>query len=385
MIEMRIGIVGNYGNDNQGDESVLEGIITQLENHFPIERKDIIVFTNNQEQTKRRYHTDVAPLFIDRKSDVMKFVGTILHHRKFFASLDLLIIGGGGILMDLYKNNPFVYGMYGLLVRMSKIPAVIFGAGVGPINTLIGKKFIKMIATSTEAIMVRDKESKDTLHSIGVQDPIQVIKDPAFYIPFDKEIKKNDRPKKIGVTAITYFHERYWPEHDEEKYEAYVRGMAKNLDVILARDEAIEVEFFSTKHPHDTETTKDILQLMEYKARASVHDKLLTHREIIELSSQMDLVIGTRLHSLIMAIVSKTPIIGIGYHDKVMDVMETVGCRDYTVTIERVSEDDECLLPIYEMMAKDWEQTVAIFNHLSDSVVQTSTNGMETVKEILKK
>src|SRR5690625_763302 len=92
-----IGIVGNYGNDNQGDESVLEGIITQLENAFPIERKDIIVFTNNLEQTKKRYRTDVAPLFINRKTDPMKFIATIMHHRKVFPSLDLLIIGGGGI------------------------------------------------------------------------------------------------------------------------------------------------------------------------------------------------------------------------------------------------------------------------------------------------
>lgn len=382
---MRIGIVGNYGNDNQGDESILEGIITQLENTFPIERKDIIVFTNNREQTKQRYKTDVAPLFVDRKTDAMKFIATILHHRQFFASLDLLIIGGGGILMDLYKNNPFVYGMYGLLVRMTKIPAVIFGAGVGPINTFIGKKFIKMTVSSTKAIMVRDEESKQVLRDIGVKEPINIIMDPAFYLPFTEKQQKNERPRKIGVTAITYFHDRYWPVHDKEKYEAYVQGMAKNLDSILEQEREAEIEFFSTKHPHDTETTKDIQNLMKHKNRTLVHDRLLTHQEIIQLSAKMDLVIGTRLHSLIMAIVAKTPIIGVGYHDKVIDVMTTVNCRENTVTIEQVSEDDQCMLPIYEAMTADWDDTLTKFNELSEQIIENSPDGMEEIKNSVLK
>lgn len=28
---MKVGIVGNYGNNNKGDEAILEGIIQQLE------------------------------------------------------------------------------------------------------------------------------------------------------------------------------------------------------------------------------------------------------------------------------------------------------------------------------------------------------------------
>ena len=35
------------------DEAILEGIITQLENAYKVSRKDILVFTNNQEQTRK--------------------------------------------------------------------------------------------------------------------------------------------------------------------------------------------------------------------------------------------------------------------------------------------------------------------------------------------
>lgn len=382
---MRIGIVGNYGNDNQGDESILEGIITQLEKAFPIERKDILVFTNNPEQTKQRYGTETAPLFIHRKSDPMKFIATIRHHRKIFPTLDLLLIGGGGILQDLYKNNPFVYGMYGLLVRMTKVPAAIFGPGVGPVKTSIGQWFIKMIANSAKVITVRDPESKQLLQSIGVQKPIHVIMDPAFYVPFKEEQKKNDKPLKIGVTAITYFHSSYWPTHDEAKYGAYIKGMADNLDRILEKEPDAEIEFFATKHPYDTNTTKDIRELMKHKERTAVCDRMLTHREIIGLCAEQDLVIGSRLHSLILSIVAKTPVIAVGYHDKVMDVMEAVGCKDYTLTINQVSEDPDCMLPIYEGIRSNWQATIDKFDKLDEQIVQDSPNGMDLVKTILAK
>jgi len=379
---MRIGIVGNYGNDNQGDESILEGIITQLENAFPIERKDILVFSNNIEQTKQRYGTDAAPLFIQRKTDSMKFFATIHHHRKIFPSLDLLIIGGGGILMDLYRSNPFVFGIYGLLVRMTKVPAAIFGPGVGPINTFIGKKFIKMIATSAKVITVRDQQSKQMLLDIGVKQPINVIMDPAFYLPFKEEQKKNDKPLKIGVTAITYFHGSYWPTHDEEKYGAYIRGMAANLDHILDKEPDVEIQFFATKHPYDTNTTKDIRELMRHKERTVVCDQMLTHQEIISLIAELDLVIGTRLHSLIMSIVAKTPVIAVGYHDKVMDVMKAVGCEENTLTINQVSKDPECMLPIYEAMGRNWEATLTKFDKLGGKIIEESPNGMDLIKTI---
>lgn len=377
---MKIGIVGNYGNDNQGDESVLEGIITQIENTFQIERKEILVFTNNPEQTNRRYGTNTAPLFINRGPDPMKFLATIRHHRRIVKSLDLLIIGGGGILMDLYRSNPFVFGIYGLLVKWTKTPAAVFGVGVGPINTVTGKKFIKMIGNAVNTITVRDHVSKQLLIDIGVKTQINVILDPAFYLPFNGEKNPNKRAVKIGVTALPYYHGSYWPTNDDAKYRAYIQGMAANLDHILDQEPDGTVQFFSTKHPHDTNTTKDIRDLMEHKDRTTVWDQLLTHKEIINIAAEQDIVIGTRLHSLILSIVAKTPVIAVGYHDKVRDVMDAIGCSENALTISQVSKDHQSILSIYEEINRNWEFHLEKFSSLADHITQESTDGMELIK-----
>ena len=52
---MKIGIVGNYGNDNNGDEAILLSIIKQVTSTFNIGSEQLTVFSNNPEQTAKRY------------------------------------------------------------------------------------------------------------------------------------------------------------------------------------------------------------------------------------------------------------------------------------------------------------------------------------------
>lgn len=59
---MRIGIVGNYGNDNNGDESILYSIIQQVKEVFPVDDQDITVFSNNTQQTSERYGVKSYPV-----------------------------------------------------------------------------------------------------------------------------------------------------------------------------------------------------------------------------------------------------------------------------------------------------------------------------------
>ena len=64
---MKIGIVGNYGNDNNGDEAILLGILQQLLDTFPIKNKDITVFSNNPTQTEKRFGVNSYPLYYKEK------------------------------------------------------------------------------------------------------------------------------------------------------------------------------------------------------------------------------------------------------------------------------------------------------------------------------
>lgn len=386
---MTIGIVGNYGNDNEGDEAILEGVINQVLDAFPIERDEIIVFSNNPALINEKHGVQSVELFQKRISDPMKFFATVKHNKPIIEKLDLLIIGGGGILMDLYRNNPIVYGMYAYMARKANTSYVIFGAGAGPITTLMGRTLLRYIGNGAKLVAVRDPKSKELLESIGVKKDIHVIADPAFFIEPPEEKETKHEGLQIGVTAVPYFNRIYWPTEDKEKYTHYIEGMAKNLDAILEKFPSATINFFSTKHPYDTESTKDIQKAMQYKDRSSIQEeglqegeKGMKHREILEFLGEQDLIIGTRLHSVILALVAHKPVIAVSYHQKVKDVMDSNGCHDFVVPIESIHTDEEYFLRILEKMDENWEDTYMRFKTVTDNIKFNTVKGMDLVKEV---
>src|SRR5690606_6149393 len=115
-------IVGNYGNNNNGDEAILAGIIEQVKDFYKIGNEEITVFSNNPPQTSNRYGVKAAPLYYKRSSATMTFMETVKKNSPLIRELDLLIIGGGGILMDFYNREAQLFGSYGLMAKWNKVP-----------------------------------------------------------------------------------------------------------------------------------------------------------------------------------------------------------------------------------------------------------------------
>lgn len=381
--KMKIGIVGNYGNNNQGDEAILEGVLIQLEKAYPVKRKDILVFTNSPEQTKEKFGVQVKKLYYKKSTAPTTLIATVLKHRPVISELDLLIIGGGGILMDLYLHSLVLFGMYGKIAQYTKTPYVIYGAGAGPIQTLKGRVILRSLVNHAEVVTVRDEASKGVLQAIGVEREMHVIADPAFYLipPKGQLEQKSEQTFEVGVTAVPYYHANYWPSEDKGKYDNYVQGMAANLERLLEKNSRIRINFFSTKHPQDTAVSKDTVELMPSKERCVIYDERLDQQEILEKLGEQDLVIGTRLHSLILALVVRKPIIAVSYHHKVRDFMQENDCQDSLVLMEDLHQHDDYFMRIYEQMSADWEKTLQRFGDITRNKTERHPQGMELIKE----
>ncbi|WP_153730563.1 polysaccharide pyruvyl transferase family protein [Sporosarcina obsidiansis] len=380
---MKIGIVGNYGNDNNGDEAILLSIITQVTTVFKVPSDAITVFSNNPKQTAKRYQVMSAPLYYKKGNAVKTFAATYFQNKKVVKTFDLLIIGGGGILMDLYKREAPLYGSYAMMAKNSGVPYVIYGCGAGPLTSDLGKWFIRYMSKHAQSISVRDPESAELLKSVGVREPVQVIGDPAFSLKRERN-NVSTRPIKIGVTAVPYYHGGYWPESNEGIYQQYIEGMAKNLDA-LAAAQPIEITFFATKFPQDADVTKDIQALMKETSSITVIDRNLLPEDLLEITASQDLIIGTRLHSLILATCTATPVIAVCYHHKVTDFMKLADLEHLAVPIGELHQSDDHLTRAYEALAADWEQTCKQTQNLSATLYEAAMSGTRQFTEAIKK
>lgn len=380
---MKIGIVGNYGNDNNGDEAILLSIISQVTSVFQVPSDVITVFSNNPRQTAERYQVMSAPLYYKKGNAVKTFAATFKKNKKIVQTFDLLIIGGGGILMDLYKREAPLYGSYAIMAKTSGVPYVVYGCGAGPLSSSLGKWFIRYMSKHAHSISVRDPESAQLLKSIGVEKSVDVMGDPAFSLKKEREVTA-ERPLKIGVTAVPYYHAGYWPESKEDIYQLYIEGMAKNLDALAAK-EPVEITFFATKFPQDADVTKDIQALMKESARTKVIDSNLLPQDLLDITASQDLIIGTRLHSLILATCTATPIIAICYHHKVTDFMKLANLSHVAIPIGELHESVDHVSKAYESLTVDWQKTSEQTVKLSATLYDAAMKGTRQFTEAIKK
>lgn len=378
---MRIGIIGNYGHDNNGDEAILMGILKQLTEELSIPKADIVIFSNNPKNTEQRYGVPSVQLFHKKKHLFLSVITTLKENYLLMRKLDVLLIGGGGLLMDLYKRDAPLYATLGILGHYAGCKIIIYGVGAGPIRTKIGAFFIKLLLKKADKISVRDESSKALLQSLRVNKDIEVIGDPALFLAVPHKKEHRDSLRKIAVTAVPYYSSKYWPTSDQEKYARYISGMAKNLDALI-HEKGVEITFFSTKYPQDVQVTKDIAALMQYKDEVVIVEKNLYPYDILSLCTSHDLVIGTRLHSLILGVAAKTPVIGVGYHPKVQHFLAAIHQLDRYIEIEELAKNEQAMLYVVNEMAERWPEVNQNIEHIAEYMKEEAAKGIKLLRII---
>ncbi|GAK11609.1 polysaccharide pyruvyl transferase family protein [Geomicrobium sp. JCM 19039] len=372
---MRVGIIGNYGHNNNGDEAILLGILAQLQ-VIGIPKENVVVFSNYPNKTAKQYNIRAVPLVIKKGSALPSARATLKQAKKVMKELDLVIIGGGGLLMDMYRRDAPLYSSLGTMAKRCGCRLIIHSVGAGPIRTRVGTFFLRRLVKAADAVSVRDNVSKQLIEKVSGRRDIEVVSDPAFAIPMPPKRQQTEQLIKVGITAAPYYSKQYWPVHDEQKYQQYIRGMANAADQLIEQHRA-EVTFFSTKYPQDTEVSKDIQALMAHSEKAKIIDRQLLPDDIMRVSSEQDIVIGTRLHSLILSVTVGTPVIGIEYHHKVKHFMEAINEEAFSL---QIGKHGDGIVQAVNTFQKQWPDTQARIARKSAELHHEAFRSLENIE-----
>jgi polysaccharide pyruvyl transferase WcaK-like protein len=105
----------------------------------------------------------------------------------------------------------------------------------------------------------------------------------------------------------------------EEKYLPAVADLADRL-----LEEGVLPVFIPFHHPGDLETAKRAIRLMR-RPEAVLLDRPLTVEEMLSVTGCLSMMVGMRLHSLVMAAVCGLPVVGISYDPKVDRFLRLIG------------------------------------------------------------
>lgn len=384
---INLGIFGSYNKASIGDSAILQGIIDQFKLNLnsltifafdPVDIKATIDFNNIKGKIISRkpipYKKEIKQIqslqenkfiynlkkLIKKNNILSRFIYSFYKstnlltlaydfqiyylNKKFWQKitreiekLDLLIIGGGNLIMDLYPNWPIHPLIYALLAKKAKVPIMLYAIGAGPINSFKARIYFKIIGRIAHAITTRDVNSKKEVRMLGIKSgKIITSADPALCMNFNKHnLKKEPKKDLIGINVVPYFDKRYWPNGgDEIIYTEYVKKMALLVDEIITQLNK-QILFITTNFPNDLLVSYDVYEKSAQKEKIIIVENKLTINEILSTISQCQIILGTRLHSLILSYKTTTPFLAFGYQPKVRSFCEEYWFNNFFVPLDK--------------------------------------------------
>lgn len=315
----KIVMSGYYGFQNAGDDAVCYAIIEALRQEMP--DCSITVLSNDPALTERVYGVAAA----DRWK-----IGSIW---RTLRHADLLVSGGGSLIQDVTSKNSCLYYLGVIFMALlQRKPVVIYGQGLGPLVGRRNRFLTKCAFNHARAIYVRDDESHALLRECGVKAPIQVAPDPVLGINNDVvdtqqghvllEKLGYDGKRPLALMAL-----RDWGGKDlvhefaalgdylyDQGYAVGLLAMHVDQDDVLARavDAHMRGDSFVIADAYDTPT-------------------------LFSIFDNAAIVVGMRLHALIIGAALDKQVMAISYDPKVDSFMKMIH-NPHCVALNAVTE-----------------------------------------------
>lgn len=308
----RVGISGSYGGLNLGDEAILESIIDGLRSSLPVE---ITVFSRNAANTLRNHKADRAiPVRRLSQNEIIPEV----------ERLDLLIIGGGGILFDKEAD---IYLREALIAQEKGIPVMTYAIGAGPLEDPAKQKIVKKTLNKAGAITVRDRNARRVLEEAGVTRDIVVTADPALLLkpaPLPADALRHEglygKKNLIGLSV-----REPGPAAPHINKNLYHSLLANTADYLIDRYDAYIVFVPMEPKSRDVQHSHLIMSDMIDAKRATVLKESYTPGQILTFMHHFMFAVGMRLHFLMFAAMNGVPFVALPYASKVVGFLDALG------------------------------------------------------------
>lgn len=305
----RVGITGSYGGCNLGDEAILHSMVAQLRASNDVE---LTVFTGNVADTLHRHRVEraVRPSGMPRAELVPEIEG-----------LDLLLVGGGGILFDHWLKEHLREAQFAL---EKGVPVMVYAVGAGPLNDAAVQERLRDVLERSSAVTVRDQRSKHTLEKLGIERDIDVTADPGLLL--EAEPVPSDALKREGIDGrkrlVGMSVREPGPAAPDIDVDSYHRLLAASADYMVDRFDAHVVFVPMEPQVQDMQHSHAVIAKMYRPQRATVLKGDYTSGQLLAFVRHFAFAVGMRLHFLVFAALEGVPFVALPYASKVMGFIE---------------------------------------------------------------
>lgn len=378
---------------NKGELAILFGILKSFES---LGRTEVSVFSLCPEIDRERFPRDVHIIdigkdlhirsaFPERSQLESKVASIVAMFQHFTFGVIFAVLGKNALkimrsdIWRAYYNSDvviishdqvsFVVGsqytlflpLYlNLLAKSMKKLTVIYAIGTYKLSSSFLETLAKSLLKNVDLTTLREKDSYNYLrHLVGNKAPIYLTAEPAILMPSvsvsdAKLIAMAEGVEKesgllIGLSLNRTVLLSAYPNSvsPEERYRKVVMALARIFDKLTSSIDATLVFLPHSIEPYnkgdDREVAKDVSALMYNKDRVVLINKEYSPQELKGLMGNFDIIVGSRVHSVVNALSANTPSIIITRMQSFMRtngiIGGTLGQKDWIFIIDNFDPD----------------------------------------------
>lgn len=235
-------------------------------------------------------------------------------------------------------------------------PVVMLGQSVGPLVDERGRSMTRRALRLCRSLIVREQKSEALLRELGLDATVVRAPDFAFLIDptrpdrFGSVVEKLAQGTWIGITVVNWS----FPESTDPhaRREAYLDALFETA-VSISRSHGVGIALFpQVTVQHHGESDLDLLNRLAQRLESVNVPYLLVRddlapEELSFLYGMCQVLLGTRLHSCILAACAACPVVAIRYQGfKTEGVMAELGLENRVFDISNVKAAE--LVPAIE-------------------------------------
>ncbi|MHC4148987.1 MAG: polysaccharide pyruvyl transferase family protein [Planctomycetota bacterium] len=370
----KICVLGNYSGRNAGDTAILAGALREISSRYPT--VEYLVPTLNPRFIEHHFgEYGVTPVNILPWKGSLKLLG--LPAWNAIRTSDLVLVTDA-LLFDRGLYNPMHNYLSTLALwipgaKKRDIPVVLYNVSVGPVTTRAGLWCLRRVLQNADLIVLRDDESKITVGTAqDIQAPIRDGADSALSavscdtarvqaILRENGVAEGTKPR-IGININAYGDAFVKDGKSDFSEENMLRTLSQIIRWIY-QDLGADVWLFGTQHM-DISIMKKLQNQIDVAQRVPLFtNRRYSYAELMGLFGELDLLIGMRTHSLILASSAGVPVIGLIAYPKTLGYLRRIGQAARAIPITELA-----LEPLKVLVHSTWKERAAVRRELCQAV-----------------
>ena len=256
---------------------------------------------------------------------------------KFVRSLDLLIVAGGGQIDDFWGGpwaHPWSMLLWTIIAKWHGVPVVYLAIGLDKLNARLSRKFCVWALNLASARSFRDPETYRIMVSLGLDTPSKVCPDVVFALEFAATRPDSGTQPFVVISPIS---RKTWTHKETDTQARYLESLVK-LGLHVAK-QGFAIRVVCSQTTMDTADAKYLAQSLFQKGVTVSHCEAPAVADFLRHVSGAELVVASRLHAVILSLVTGAPVVALAHLGKVDAAMRDVALDDFCLSLQDVDLD----------------------------------------------